>query len=76
MRAIIDSFQAGDTVTRKTRYEDLKAQILKAGRFSVFEATANQSASAMFTRLCVDPEIEVDHGCGYPWTTVKRRGKA
>lgn len=66
----VDVFSSADTVTRKTRYEDLKAAIVKAGRFSVFEATANGLAAGMFDRLCRDPEIET-FWLGYPWTGVR-----
>ena len=72
MRVHICSFQAGDTVTRKTKYEDLKAQILKAGRFSVFEASNSPRSAGMFDRLCSDPEI-VTSELGFPWTSVKLR---
>jgi hypothetical protein len=68
----IDSFSSAHTVTRKTRYEDLKAEILRAGRFSVFEATANGFAAGMFDRLCRDPELEIYHR-GYPWTGVRKK---
>ena len=72
-KAHICSFQSAPTVTRKTRYEDLKEAVLRARRFSVFEATENQFAAGMYTRLCRDPEIETDISCGYPWTLVRRR---
>ena len=69
----ICSFQSADTVTRRTTYGDLKAAVLKAGRFSVFEATANDRAAGMFDRLERDPDIETDHTCGFPWIGVKIR---
>lgn len=72
----ICSFQAVEDVNRKTRYEDLKATVLKAGRFSAFEAGANKFAAALFTRLCRDPELEMDHSAGYPWTLVRRKAVA
>ncbi len=73
----ICNFQAGQDVTRKTKYEDLKAEILRVGRFSCFEATANQWAAGLFTHLCRDPEIETDHEqFGFPWTGVKLTSKA
>ena len=64
------SFQSVDTPTRKTRYEDFRAKVLKAGRFSVFEATANQTAAAAFTRLCKDPSVKTET-LGFPWTAVR-----
>jgi hypothetical protein len=76
-RVHIDSFQSGDTVTRKTRYEDLRAQIVRAGKFSVFEATANNISAGMFTRLCRDPELVIDHeNYSYPWTGVRLKAEA
>lgn len=66
----ICSFQAVKPVTKSTRYADLKAQVLKAGRFSVFEATANYYASKLFDRLSRDPEI-VFTSLGFPWTGVR-----
>lgn len=68
----ICTFQAVPTVNRKTKYEDLKAAVLAAGRFSAFEASDNRWSAGMYTRLCRDPDIEkVD--LGYPWTGVKLR---
>lgn len=68
----ICSFQSADTVTRKTKYEDLKAVILAAGRFSTFEASENHQAARMFDRLERDPEIET-FDLGYPWKGVRWR---
>ncbi len=69
----ICSFQAGPDISRKTTYKKLKALVLRAGKFSVFEATANERAAALYTRLCRDPEIEIDHQLAYPWTGVRRK---
>ena len=68
----ICSFQGVDTPTRKTLYEDFRAAVLRAGRFSVFEATANDTAAAMFTRLCRDPGV-VTEPVGFPWTKVRAK---
>ena len=55
-------------------YESLRDAVLRAGRFSAFEASANQRVADLFTRLCADPEIETDiTSVGYPWTLVRRR---
>jgi hypothetical protein len=43
----------------------------RRGRFSVFEATDNQTIAATMTRLSHSDLIETDNSCGYPWTTVK-----
>ena len=72
MSMIVDSFQSGSNITRKTQYADLKREILKAGKFSSFEATANNHAASLFTDLCRDPEIET-FKIGYPWTGVRLR---
>jgi hypothetical protein len=53
-------------------YAALKATVLKAGRFSVFEATASMRAAHFFTRLHNDPELEVVP-MAYPWTGLRRR---
>ena len=55
-------------------YAALKATVLSAGRFSVFEATASTRAAHLFTRLHEDPELEIV-GMAYPWTGVRRRAK-
>lgn len=62
----------GPSVTSKTTYEGLRAEALKAGRFSAFEAGANQHAASLFTELCRDPTIET-FDLGYPWTGVRRK---
>jgi hypothetical protein len=55
-------------------YAALKATVLKAGRFSVFEATSSMRAAHMFTRLCEDPELEVVVEA-FPWTGIKLKEK-
>lgn len=55
-------------------YAVLKATVLKAGKFSVFEATSSMRAAHMFTRLCEDPELEVVQ-LPFPWTGIKERSK-
>jgi hypothetical protein len=71
-RARVCSFQAGPDVKRRTRYETVKREILAAGRFSVFEATATTYAAAIFDRLCRDPEIEIVP-MPFPWTGVREK---
>lgn len=44
-------------------------------RFSVFEATANQTIATTMTRLVHEGYIETDHSCGYPWTKYKLTAK-
>ncbi len=68
----IDCFDACPTVKRGTDYEEFKAAVLKAGRFSCFEANANNHAAKMYTRLCRDSGIVTDHeSVSYPWTLVR-----
>lgn len=68
------SFQEAPDVTRKTTYEELRAAVLKAGRFSVFEATDNPHAARLFSRLCRDSSLEIDRESqGFPWTVVRER---
>lgn len=69
-KVMLDSFQSVRTVTTRTFYADLKAEVLEVGRFSCFEATASDIAARMYTRLCHDPEIET-FDMGYPWTGVR-----
>lgn len=71
--AIVCCFDStGDLVGEKHTYKALKALVLKVGRFSVFEASANERDAKMFTRLCSDLEIET-FDLGFPWTGVRRR---
>jgi hypothetical protein len=70
-------FDSADHLVGKRRtYEAVKAAVLEAGRFSIFEATKNQANAAMFTQLTRDPEVETDNTRGYPWIYVKAKVKA
>jgi hypothetical protein len=69
-----DRFTAGlDDLTRKQQAstEAVLRVLKRTGRFSVFEATENQTIANTMTRLCHSALIETDHSCGYPWTNVK-----
>lgn len=57
---------------RRLTYATLKAAVLAAGRFSVFEATQNARVARLFDELARDPSIEMET-VGYPWTRVRRR---
>jgi hypothetical protein len=57
---------------RNLTYENIKAAVLEAGRFSVFEATYTSRRAALFMQLERDPEIEVVQ-LQFPWMGVKRR---
>lgn len=74
-RAIfLDCFTAGlDDLTRKQQAstEAVLRVLKRTGRFSVFEATENQTIANTMTRLCRGPLIETDNSCGYPWTKVQ-----
>jgi hypothetical protein len=66
-----------DTVSdlrgKKRTYENIKAAVLKAGMFSVFDVESPKDGK-LFTKLCRDPEIEI-FNTGYPWTGVRlKRG--
>lgn len=86
--AIICSFSSGlDELTRKQQKDPVAVlRVLNAcGRFSVFEATANQTIATMMSRLChqgfsivrngvrtdYGRLIETDNTTPYPWTKVK-----
>lgn len=57
-------------------YEKVKRAALSSGRFSVFEATNTDIAAKQMTRLCNDPDIEIDNTEPYPWTKVSKRRTA
>lgn len=66
----IDRFSTADHLTGKTRtYEAVKEVVLRAGRFSTFEAAED---SYTFSRLLQDPEVEKVE-MEYPWIGVRRR---
>ena len=84
MSAIICSFTSGlDDMRRADQTDPIKVlRVLeKCGRFSVFEATANDAIARMMTRLYHKaliyrgkryggPMLKMDHSMGYPWTKV------
>ncbi|MCR4322836.1 MAG: hypothetical protein NUV61_02000 [Candidatus Azambacteria bacterium] len=69
----MDRFDTVSDLRGKNRtYENIKAAVLKAGRFSCFDVETKKDGM-MFTKLCHDdPEIET-FDMGYPWTGVRRR---
>lgn len=73
-RAIHCSFTALPPVTRRTTYRDLKRAVLKAGRFSVFDAMDSDRSARMFTKLCRDPSVRT-RKLAFPWTTVSPKPK-
>ena len=65
------SFASGpEKITRRTKYEDVRAAVVKAGRYSVFEATDNERAASIFSAIDRDPELIVGRSSGFPWITV------
>ena len=66
-----------DTVShlrgRNRTYENIKAAVLAAGRFSCFDVETKKDG-VMFTKLCNDPELEIDTvNFVYPWTGVRTK---
>ena len=89
-RIIVCSFSSGlDDMPRKQQADVVAvlSSLKRSGRFSVFEATANDTIARMMTRIChkgctiVKPDgtrreygklVETDHeSIGFPWTKVK-----
>ena len=54
---------------RKRTYEALKARVLEAGSFSVFDATASARDAWKFEALSRDPELKVTQA-HFPWYRV------
>ena len=71
---IICQFDSGVKVGVGTKYEAFKRSIVKAVKFSVFEATASMKRARFFEALCHDPEIETTP-LQFPWTAVRVRPK-
>jgi hypothetical protein len=60
---------------KKRTYENIKAAVLAAGRFSCFDVETAKDGR-IFTRLCHDdPEIETFE-MDYPWTGVRRKAES
>lgn len=74
---LIDCFESTAGLQGKSRrsYHAVKDCVLKAGRYSIFEATANAQAIRLFSSLEDDPELEVDHTLGYPWIGIRLKKK-
>ncbi len=70
MRAHIDCFTTLDSLTRKEQGDIVSVlRVLhRVGRFSVFDATENQTIANTMTRICQGGYIEKDDVTGYPWT--------
>lgn len=72
-RVFIDSHEAVGGIRQRMGYPAFRAAVLKAGRFSVFEATETAWRARLFTDLCNDPTVETDISGGYPWTLVREK---
>jgi DNA-binding HxlR family transcriptional regulator len=76
----VDSFSGGiDDMRRADQREIAKVlRVLadqKPKRFSVFEATDNQTIARTMTRIVHEGYITTDHSCGYPWTEYELTAK-
>ncbi len=66
-------FSSADHLRGRARtYEAVRAAVVKAGRYSVFEATETPANAALFTRLDKDPTLE-RFELSYPWIGVRER---
>ncbi len=74
MKIIVCCFTTLDDLKGINRtYENIKKVVLRAGRFSCFDVVSKKDAD-IFTRLCRDPELEIDNvNWSYPYTGVKRK---
>lgn len=77
---ILCSFTEGlDEMPRRKQRDIAEVlRVLEANprrRFSVFEATANQTIAVTMTKLVHEGYIETDNSCGYPWTKYKLTAK-
>jgi hypothetical protein len=77
----IDTFSCGldDLPKRKQRStRHVLEHLEKRGRFSVFEATDNDTIAATVDRVIARGYIDTDISCGYPWTKIQltEAGKA
>ena len=71
-KIFLDRFDSVSQLHGKQRtYENIKAAVLKAGRFSCFDVVTKKDG-IIFTKLCCDPELEITY-LEYPWTEVKRK---
>ena len=71
LTAGLDAMKKGDQ-----RFAPKVLRVLhECGRFSVFEATANQTIAKMMDYLDKEGFIEIDISPGYPWSNVKLTAK-
>lgn len=66
----IDRFDTVSNLRGKKRtYKNIKAAVLRAGRFSCFDVETNRDGK-IFTALRDDPDLEF-YELEYPWTGVR-----
>lgn len=71
--ACVDRFDSTSDIPRRRRtYGVIKQRVVDAGRFSIFEATADDLNARLFTQLHDDTELVLDNTRGYPWIYVRR----
>jgi hypothetical protein len=75
MTVHICSFDGVGPVPVREKYCEFRERVLKAGRFSAFEATANQRTAKLYDQLERDPEVETDRSQGFPWVAVRKRSQ-
>lgn len=76
VRVCFFSDSAFDALKPRERrdYEKVKAAVLKDGRFSAFDASANPAIARIFDALGGDPSVEYDReNSAYPWVLVRAR---
>jgi hypothetical protein len=69
-RMFVCRFETTEGIS-KLDYVAVKEAVVKAGRYSVFEATASAMAAKCFTHLDRDPELLIDRSLPYPWVGVR-----
>lgn len=69
---VVCSFDSGVTSRQKRSYAEFRDAVVRAGRFSCFEATATMRDAKLYTRLEMDPEVVVTTE-PYPWSSVRMR---
>jgi hypothetical protein len=70
--SVLDMFTQRRRGQAKPTYNEIKAAVLKIGRYSSFEASYNKETISFFTRLDRDPNV-VSERAGFPWIKVKSK---
>ena len=75
-KIFLDRFDSVSDLRGKQRtYKNIKSAVLKAGKFSCFDVETDKDGR-IFTKLCKDPELEIDTiNFSYPWTGVRLKSK-